>query len=225
MTPEKFMKFAGVSRETLAKFASYHSIMLKWQTKINLISAATIDEIWDRHFADSAQYFVLLSIDDKVVVDLGSGAGLPAIPLALMAHASDRTTNFHLVESDGRKAAFLVEAARIVGLLNVNLRIHAQRAEKFATGALAGTADLVTARALARLSELLGYAQPLLAPKGRCIFLKGERAQAEIEEAHEAGWLFDVHAHPSRLAPDSAALEIKNLRRAPALAATPHSKL
>ena len=77
----------------------------------------------------------------------------------------------------------------------------------------------------ARLAELLSYAQPLLAPNGRCIFLKGERAQEEIAEAHEAGWLFDVRAHPSRLAPDSAALEIRNLRRAPGLAATPHGKL
>ncbi len=225
MTPEKFMKFAGVSRETLAKFMSYHAIMLKWQAKINLVSAATLDEIWHRHFADSAQYFDLLSVDDQVVVDLGSGAGLPAIPLALMTQASGRTTTFHLVESDGRKAAFLIEAARVVELLNVNLRIHAQRAEKFAVGVAAGTANVVTARALARLAELMSYAQPLLAPNGRCIFLKGERAQEEIAEAHEAGWLFDVRAHPSRLAPDSAALEIRNLRRAPALAATPRGKL
>jgi len=225
MTPEKFMKFAGVSRETLAKFISYHAIMLKWQAKINLVSASTLDEIWDRHFADSAQYFYLLSVDDKVVVDLGSGAGLPAIPLALMARASGLTTNFHLVESDGRKAAFLIEAARVVELLNVKLRIHAQRAEKFAAGAMSGTADLVTARALGRLAQLLSYAQPLLAPTGRCIFLKGERAQGEIAEARDAGWQFDVVAHPSRLAPDSAALEIRNLHREPGLAATPQGKL
>jgi 16S rRNA (guanine527-N7)-methyltransferase len=225
VTPEKFMKFAGVSRETLVNFVSYHTIMLKWQAKINLVSASTLDEIWDRHFADSAQYFVLLSVDDKVVVDLGSGAGLPAIPLALMARASGRTTIFHVVESDGRKAAFLVEAARVVDLLNVNLRIHAQRAEKFAAGAIAGTVDLVTARALGRLAQLLGYAHPLLAPTGRCIFLKGERAQEEIAEARDAGWRFDVVAHPSRIAPDGAALEIRNLRREPGLAASPHGKL
>ncbi len=225
MTPEKFMKFTGVSRETLAKFVSYHTIMLKWQAKINLVSAASLDSVWDRHFADSAQYFSLLSVDDKIVVDLGSGAGLPGIPLAMIAHANGRPTNFHLVESDGRKAAFLVEAARVAALLNVNTRIHAQRAEKFATGAMAGTADVVTARALARLANLLSYAEPLLAPTGRCIFLKGEQAQDEIAEAKAAGWSFDLVSHPSRLLSDSAALELRNLRRDPGLAATPRGKL
>ena len=225
MTPEGFMKFAGVSRETLAKFVSYHAILLKWQPKINLVSAASLDSIWERHFADSAQYFDLLMMGDGRVFDLGSGAGLPAIPLALMAQASGYPTRFHLVESDGRKAAFLIEAARVIGLLDVNIRIHAERAEKFAAGMMAGTADVVTARALARLADLLAYAQPLLAPAGRCVFLKGEKAEEEIAAARAAGWQFDLRAQPSRLAPDSAALEIRNLRRDPALAAAPLGKL
>ncbi len=225
MTPEKFGKFAGVSRETLEKFVAYHAVLLKWQQKINLVSAATLESIWDRHFADSAQYFGLLRDDDAVLVDLGSGAGFPAIPLALMAQAKDRTTQFHLVESDGRKAAFLVEAARVVELLNVNIRIHAQRAEKFAAGAMAGTANVVTARAMAGLSDLLAYAQPLLAPAGRCLFLKGERAQEEIDAAQSAGWRFDLLRHPSRLAPDSVALEIRDPNREPVLAVAPRGKL
>jgi len=225
VTPEKFQQLTGVSRETLQHFINYHSITIKWQAKINLISATTIDAIWERHFFDSAQLFDLLSADDKLVVDLGSGAGFPGLVLALLAHDKDRATTFHLVEADSRKAAFLIEVAIATGLLNRTVQIHAIRAERLAAGPLAGRADVVTARALAALPDLFGHARMLLTAAGRCLFLKGERADEEIAAAHGAGWTFDVNRRPSRTEADASVLEIHALRRDPVLAAPPQRKL
>lgn len=95
---------------------------------MNLISPTTIDEIWNRHFYDSAQLFRLLSLDDETVVNLGSGAGFPGLVLALLARDSGRKTIFNLVEVDSRKAAFLIEVAIATGLMNQTVRIHAVRA-------------------------------------------------------------------------------------------------
>jgi 16S rRNA (guanine527-N7)-methyltransferase len=225
VTPEKFQQLTNVSRETLQVFESYHTLTLKWQAKINLISPATIDDVWDRHLYDSAQVYTLLSADDKEVVDLGTGAGFPGMVLALLALAGGRKTMFHLVEADSRKAAFLIEVAIATGVMNRNVRIHAVRAEKLAGGPLAGAMDVVTARALAALPVLLGYAQPLLTPTGRCVFLKGERVDEEIEAAHKAGWSFDLVRHPSRTDAEASILEITALRREPVLAAPQPRKL
>jgi 16S rRNA (guanine527-N7)-methyltransferase len=225
VTPAKFQQLTNVSRETLTSFENYHSLTLKWQAKINLISPTTIDAVWERHIFDSAQIYVFLSVDDKVVVDLGSGAGFPGMVLALLARDSDRKTIFNLVEADSRKAAFLIEVAIATGLMNQTIRIHAVRAEKLAGGPLAGTVDVVTARALAPLPDLLGHAQPLLTPKGRCLFLKGERVDEEIAAAHKAGWSFDLVRHPSRTDAAATILEITALRRDPVLAAPQPRKL
>jgi 16S rRNA (guanine527-N7)-methyltransferase len=224
MTPEEFQIKTGVSRETLEFFKNYHSITLKWQARINLISAATMDAIWERHFFDSAQIFDFLSNEHKIV-DLGSGAGFPGLVLALISKDRGRSTIFHLVEADSRKAAFLIEIAIATGLLNRSVQIHAVRAEKLAHGPLARSAETVTARALASLPDLLAHAEPLLAPGGRCLFLKGERAQDEVMAARAAGWSFDLAVHPSRSEPGASILEIHTLRRDPRLAVPRPRKL
>lgn len=224
MTPEQFMAQTGVSRETLRYFQDYHALTLKWQAKINLISATTLDAVWERHFFDSAQIFDYLSNDD-VVVDMGSGAGFPGLVLALIAKDRGRSTIFHLVEADSRKAAFLIEVAIATGLMNRTVQVHAARAEKLASGPLARSAGIVTSRALAALPELFAYAEPLLTPSGRCLFLKGERAEAEIEAARKAGWSFELTRHASRTERDASILEIHALRRDPGLAAPQRRKL
>lgn len=225
MNPSQFMNFTNVSRETLAEFESYHTIILKWQAKINLISSTTVDDIYERHFADSAQLFSLLSSDDKVVFDLGTGAGFPGLVLALIGRQHGRSTMFHLVESDTRKAAFLIDAARELRLLGSTVRVHAARAERLAAGDLAGQADCVTARALSALTELLNYAHPFLKNDGRCLFLKGVKADDEMAAARSAGWVFTAKATPSRLPGDGVMLEIHSLSRTPALVATSARKL
>jgi len=225
MTPDEFRRFAEVSRETSADFESYHSIILKWQAKINLISPTTIDSIHERHFADSAQLFCLLSNDDKQVVDLGSGAGFPGLALALLARQHGRSTIFHLVESDSRKAAFLIEVARELRLLGQTVQIHAARAERLALRQLGHRADCVTARALAALPELIAYAAPFLHADARCIFLKGQKADDEIAAARRDGWQFDLDSRPSRLPGDGVILVLSHVARVPALAGAAPRKL
>lgn len=225
MNPAEFQQFARVSRETLDGFATYRALLLKWQAKINLVSAATLDDVWERHFADSAQLFRLLAEDAVHVADLGSGAGFPGLVLALMARDAGRSSMFHLVESDSRKAAFLIEAALALKLFNHNVRVHAVRLEKMGEGRIAGTMDVAVARALAALPDLLAHAMPMLVPGGTCLFLKGTKAEDEIAAARRAGWRFELTRHASRVAGGGALLEISKLAREAPLAAWPLRKL
>ncbi len=225
MTPEAFRSFAGVSRETLDAFVTYRALLLKWQTRINLVSATTLEEVWERHFADCAQLFRLLPEDVAHVADLGSGAGFPGLVLALQARDAGRRAMFHLVEADSRKAAFLIEVALALKLFNHNVRVHAVRAEKMAEGKLAGTMGVVVARALAALPDLLAHAAPLLAPGGSCLFLKGTKAEEEIAAAQRAGWRFEALRHASRIEGGGTIIEVaKPVREAP-LVAWPLRKL
>lgn len=225
MTPAEFQAFSRVSRETLDGFATYRTLLLKWQAKINLVSAATLDDVWERHFADSAQLFRMLGEDAAHVADLGSGAGFPGLVLALMARDAGRKSMFHLVESDSRKAAFLIEVALALKLFNHNVRVHALRLEKMAEGKLAGTMGVVVARALAALPDLLAHAAPLLAPRGTCLFLKGTKADDEVAAAQRAGWRFEMTRHASRVSGGGAVLEIGGLSREAPLVAWPLRKL
>ncbi|MBM3478889.1 MAG: 16S rRNA (guanine(527)-N(7))-methyltransferase RsmG, partial [Alphaproteobacteria bacterium] len=159
------------------------------------------------------------------VADLGSGAGFPGLVLALMARDAGRSSMFHLVESDSRKAAFLIEAALALKLFNHNVRVHAVRLEKMGEGRIAGTMDIAVARALAALPDLLAHAMPMLVPGGTCLFLKGTKAEDEIAAARRAGWRFELTRHASRVAGGGALLEISKLAREAPLAAWPLRKL
>lgn len=225
MTPAAFQALAGVSRETLQDFAAYHGLIEKWQAKINLVSPTTLGEIWERHFADCAQLLPLLDPGWTEIADLGSGAGFPGMVLAILCRGKGHPARFHLVESDGRKAAFLIEVALNLKLLNHSVFIHAQRAERLATSPLAGRMHAVTARALAALPDLLSLATGVLRDDGTCIFLKGARAEEELAAARKSGWGFDAIAHPSVVPGDGTILEIRKPRRDPALAPRPRGKL
>ena len=213
MTGEEFAKVGlpklspDVSRETLARLQAYAETLKKWQAKINLVSATTLPELWQRHFLDSAQLYPLLPPHARVVTDLGSGAGFPGLVLAIVAEAAGRDIQWHLVESDGRKAAFLAEAARASRIAGA-IKIHAVRAEGL--GGRMG-ADVITARALAPLEKLLEYAYPLVKPDGLCLFLKGERVEDELTVARQR-WRFELERHPSKSDPGGAILAIKGLR-------------
>ena len=212
MRPQEFAEAAGIPRETLRKFITYHGLIEKWQKRINLVGAATLPSIWERHFLDSAQLFPFLDDDNKVVIDLGSGAGFPGLVLALLAESTRRATVFHLVESDARKAAFLAEAVRALAL-GERVRIRIARAETLADGELAGAADVVTARALAPLERLCALVAPLLAEGGHAIVPKGARHGEELAAAREAGWRFTLETHPSRTESGAAILVLARLAR------------
>jgi 16S rRNA (guanine527-N7)-methyltransferase len=168
LTPEGFAKLAGVSRETLERLQAYVALLTAWNRRINLVGPNTIGDVWRRHILDSAQLMPLLPEEARVVVDIGSGAGLPGLILSILG-----VPEVHLIESDQRKAAFLREAQRVTGAPVI---IHAQRAERVAPLA----ADVIVARAVASVDNLLLMVDKLQKPHTICLFLKGKGAEDEL---------------------------------------------
>ncbi|MDA1237837.1 MAG: 16S rRNA (guanine(527)-N(7))-methyltransferase RsmG [Proteobacteria bacterium] len=198
-------KDLSVSRETLTSLLEYEKILSVWTKKINLISAGSVDNIWARHILDSAQIFLKIPKGVNTVADLGSGAGFPGMVLAILARELRPELNFKLVESDQRKAVFLREVSRI---LDVSVSVVDSRIEKL--NAL--DVDIVTARALAPLVVLFGYAERHLRVGGIGIFLKGERFIPEIKEAL-LDWEFKIKKEESETNNNSFILTITELRR------------
>ena len=189
----------NVSRETMGKLELYAALLLKWNPAINLVAKSTLADLWARHFEDSAQVFDLCPPEARRWVDLGTGGGFPGMVVALLA-------NERQVESDQRKATFLRTVARECG---IEVEVQAVRAEMLAPQA----ADVVSARALAPLTELLGYAARHLAHGGSAILLKGAQAEAEIAQAL-ASWRFTVHKTPSKTDPRAVILTFREITRA-----------
>ena len=162
----------GLDAATLDRLGMYLTVLVKWQAAINLVSAKTLDDPWRRHILDSAQLAAHIRADDTIA-DLGSGAGLPGLILAIMTGCKT-----DLVESDQRKATFLREAAR---LTNTPVTVHAARAE--AVPPLG--ASVVTARALAPLERLLPWVYRHLASEGRAVILKGGGVDEELTLARK----------------------------------------
>jgi len=189
------------SPETAARLAAYGDLLLRWNTRINLISAETAAEIDQRHIADCAQLQPLLP-QDGLIADLGSGAGLPGLVLAIMQPERE----IHLVESDKRKAAFLIEASAQLKLPMV--RVHACRAENANLPPLSA----ITARALAPLATLLPHAAKFLALGGVAVFPKGKTAEKELTEA-ALGWHFTCERFPSTTNPEATILRLSNIHR------------
>jgi 16S rRNA (guanine527-N7)-methyltransferase len=198
--PQDFTEGLDVSRETSERLERYADLVKRWNPKINLVSRASLDQLWTRHIIDSAQLFALRPTDARHWADLGSGGGFPGLVIAALAAEAAPDLRVTLVESDSRKAAFLATAARELGL---TVTVKPERIEALAPLG----ADVLSARALAPLDTLLGYASRHLAPAGRALFPKGARAEEEIAAARKH-WAFDLHRHPSKTAADGAILEI-----------------
>jgi 16S rRNA (guanine527-N7)-methyltransferase len=166
-----------VSRETSARLDRFVALLLKWQKTTNLVAASTLDEVWTRHVADSLQV-LSFAPDARRWIDLGSGAGFPGLVIAC-ALADVPGAKIHLVESNAKKAAFLREAQRATGAPAL---VHAQRITDFMK-TFDEPVDLVTARALAPLKDLVRYAEPFLKKDATALFLKGQDVEAELTEA------------------------------------------
>jgi 16S rRNA (guanine(527)-N(7))-methyltransferase RsmG len=180
---------------------AYAALLARWNERINLVSPRDLPRLWDRHIDDAAQLVPLIPPGTRRIADLGSGAGLPGLILALLSGVET-----HLVERDQRKAAFLREAARITAA-----PATVQAADAATLPPLA--ADLVTARALAPLPVLLPLAARHLAPGGACLFPKGASASAELTAAAE-GWTMQVERFPSRTDPAATILRLTEVARA-----------
>ncbi len=188
----------AVSRETLAALAAYLETLAKWQKAINLVGPATIADAWTRHIVDSAQLLPLIPAGARRLADLGTGAGFPGLVLAAMRPELEVI----LIESDARKAAFLGGAGRRMGLKNM---------PKIVIGRLEAVppakADIVTARALAPLKQLLVWADRHRADPAICLFHKGKDWQSELTEARR-DWDIEAQPLPSVTDRDSVLLRI-----------------
>lgn len=201
LDPAGFREEAGVSRETLDRFIAYEAELRRWQSRINLVGPSTLPDLWRRHFLDSAQLSAHLPESAHTLVDLGSGAGFPGLVLAILG-----VPDVHLIESDTRKAAFLREAARAAG---VAVTVHARRIESVP----AIYADVVTARALAPLTDLLAWAHPFVGSKGVALFLKGQHVEEEIGDATRC-WTMAVERLSSRTDRSGTILRVRGITHA-----------
>lgn len=199
----EFQAEMAVSRETRDRLAAYLDLLTSWQKAINLVGRATLGDAWRRHILDSAQLLPLAPAA-RIWLDIGSGAGFPGLVLAILLRDMPGA-RIHLVESDARKCAFLREAVRIT---EAAAEVHHRRIEQMTPFVV----DVITARACAPLAELLRMAAPFTARGGRCLFLKGREAAAELTEATKF-WKIKVTTWPSRSDPEGQILDIQGLSR------------
>jgi len=194
----------NVSRETTDLLTQFSELVERWTVRINLISKASVDGIWERHVADSAQLFELAP-EFEHWVDLGSGGGFPGIVIAIIAKEARPEARITLVESDLRKATFLRTAIRELGL---NAKVIAERIE----GLPPLGADVLSARALADLPALLEFTELHLAKSGTAIFPKGQNWRKEDEAARQL-WSYSLDPVKSKTSAEAAILLIKDVSR------------
>lgn len=199
-TAADFQATTHVSRETLERCETFVALLLERNKRMNLIARSTETNVWHRHMLDSAQVMDHLPTGVRTLVDLGSGAGFPGLVLALLG-----VPDVHLVESTGKKAAFLEEAAEKT---DIKVNVHKDRIEALAPF----TADVVTARALAPLDKLLAYGQRFAGPHTRHIYLKGQHIEDELTRAHKI-WKMQVDRKPSTTDPRGSVLCVSEVSR------------
>ena len=195
-----------VSRKTGARLDRYVALLLEWQAKTNLVAPSTLPNLWTRHISDSLQ-LLSLAPSARTWVDFGSGGGFPGVVLAC-ALAETPGATVHLVERIAKKAAFLREAIRVTGAPGaVHLADIGDTVERFA-----GAVDCVTARAVAPLHQLIGFAEPLVKRGAKALFLKGQDVEAELTEANKY-WKIDPKLHSSRTGGQGWIVELDAIER------------
>lgn len=199
----------NVSRETFDRLTIFETRFRQWNSRINLVSASTLDNFWSRHVVDSAQLLALAPNDARQWVDLGSGGGFPGLVLAFLLPQGSRIA---MVESNRKKAGFL---SAMAGEFHLPADVFAMRIEDAPTRVR--SADVVTARALASLPLLLELAAPWLTRGAVGLFHKGRDYRKEVAESARF-WRSDLIEHASKTDPESVILEIRNLQQVPEIA-------
>ena len=195
-----------VSRETEARLDRYVDLLLEWQAKTNLVAPSTLPNLWTRHIADSLQ-LPTIAPSAKVWADLGSGGGFPGVVLAC-ALAEMPGAVIHLVERNAKKAAFLREALRVTSAPGkVHLADIGDSVDR-----MTGSVDCVTARALAPLHQLIGFAEPLVRRGAKALLLKGQDVEAELTEATKY-WNIKPILHSSRTGGQGWIVELDRIER------------
>lgn len=200
------LKLTPVSRETEARLDRYLDLLRAWQAKTNLVAPSTLPNLWTRHVSDSLQLLTIAPFA-RIWVDLGSGGGFPGVVLAC-ALAETAGAMVHLVERNAKKAAFLREALRITQSPGtVHLADIGDIVDR-----VTGPVDCVTARAVAPLHQLIGFAEPLVKRGAKALFLKGQDVEAELTEATKY-WKIEPHLHSSRTGGHGWIVELDRIER------------
>lgn len=202
---DRFREEFDVSRETSDRMSTYAALLLKWNARINLVSRRSADELWERHIRDSAQLMDHCPENAKMWLDMGSGGGLPALVVAVLAAEKRPSLRFALIESDERKAAFL---QTVVRQLDLPADVNVERIEDLPPIG----ADVISARALAPLVDLLAYAERHARDNAICLFPKGRNHEAELTDAKRK-WHLECTAIRSRTDPDAVILKIGEFSR------------
>lgn len=195
----------AVSREAEGQLKAYWTLLKRWNAAVRLIAPISDESGWQRHIADSIQLADHFPPRSVVHCDLGSGGGLPAIPVGLLRRDAGFEDRLIMIEADKRKAAFLKTATRELGL-------HAQVVSERLEHTDRAEGEIVTVRALAPLDRLLHYVERHLEPSGWAIVPKGRSVDRELELARRR-WAFEFERHPSRTATDASILVISDLKR------------
>jgi len=194
----------NVSRETLDRLSSFAALLEKWNPRINLVSRNSLSDLWTRHIADSVQLFDCVAPEGHWV-DLGSGGGFPGLIVAILAADAAPNLRVTMIESDQRKSAFLRAAARETG---ATCTIIAERIEAVEPQ----QADILSARALADLETLLGFADRHLNRSGVALFPKGVTWQKELDAARQR-WKFKAQPITSITDPEAVILKVEGVSR------------
>jgi 16S rRNA (guanine527-N7)-methyltransferase len=207
------LKLTPVSRETEGRLQRYVDLLLEWQAKTNLVAPSTLPNLWTRHISDSLQ-LLTIAPSARTWADFGSGGGFPGVVLAC-ALADTPGAMVHLVERNAKKAAFLREALRVTHSPGV---IHLADIGD-SVDRITGKVDCVTARALAPLHQLIGYAEPLVKQGAKALFPKGQDVEAELTEATKY-WNIEPQLHSSRTGGHGWIVELDQIERRNSSAAT-----
>ncbi|RAK59408.1 16S rRNA (guanine(527)-N(7))-methyltransferase RsmG [Phenylobacterium hankyongense] len=201
---ESFARASGATPAQVADLERFRVLLAEWNANMNLVGPATLDVFWSRHAWDSAQLLQIAPPESLTWADLGAGAGLPGVVLAILGKGREGF-HVHLVESMAKRCRFLAE---VVTELALPATVHHQRAEN-----LTLAVDIVTARACAPLHRLFGYARPYLKAGALGLFLKGQDVAADLEEATRY-WEFEADSVPSLSDPRGRVVRVRRLGRA-----------
>ena len=199
------MNAPDVSRETIDRLKVYEGLLQKWNPKINLVSKSTLADAWIRHFMDSAQIWYMAENNPQHWLDIGAGAGFPGLVVAAIAAEKSPEMRVTLVESDQRKSVFLRTVAREMG---VKVDVITSRIEAIPPL----NADVLSARALASLPELLEFAEKHRKPEGVCLFPKGTNVDSELTRAAKT-WHISYETLPSTTDSNAVVLRIGEFHR------------
>jgi len=205
MTAEEFAKITSVSRETLEGFETWHRLLEETNAHTNLVGRSTLADFWERHALDSYQLWDHIPHGSRRFADLGAGAGFPGIALALGLKDKSLDGQVLMIDSVGKKVAFL---KKVIAETGVPAEARSIRVEALDPDTVV---DVVTARAFAPLHKLLGYAHPLLKKGAVGLFFKGRRFEEELTGARK-NWTFEVEVIPSRTS-DGVILRIEEVKR------------